>query len=469
MAYTNNNVPLLNRKEWQMMTPAPTASVAAAFVVTDPTGEQPYALYVASATVHYLYNHDNDGWIAIPSSGIAGAFAAGSCGTHHPFGPSATATAGTTTTVTTNLTLYGTVIGRKIRITGGTNAGEERTISAVVPGANSVITVSVPFSNPIDNTSVYQLITGKFYFFNAGTAAVGFRSFDIATMAWSGALSVTNLPTAFATDGKLVSTGGYRTYDLPFATGTATSGSTTTIVNSAKAWATNQWTNYQVRITAGTGVGKTAVITTNNGTTLNFANIGATLDNTSQYIIEGDDNKLYLLGNGAATIYIYSISGNSWTATTPSPARAGVPSTGFSANWVARVVDSKWNTENAIRNGRYIYSFRGGASATLDIYDITTGGWANLPYGGQMATFTTGSGFDQSGNYYYCRQNATNNFYRYDFANNFITGYNQNLYTDSTALLGDKVWTKKLPGSTDVEWLYSLQNTGTALHRLMLY
>jgi len=43
-----------------------------------------------------------------------------------------------------------------------------------------------------------------------------------------------------------------------------------------------------------------------------------------------------------------------------------------------------------------------------------------------------------------------------------------NLYTDGAALVGHKIWVKNLPGSTDVKWLYTLQNTGTVLHRVLI-
>jgi hypothetical protein len=468
MSYTQNNVPLLHRKEWQMMTPAFIASAAGSFVITDATGSGRYAMYIVSATQHYFYDHYEDAWDTIPASGIAGVFGAGSCGVHHSDGGSYTATGGTTTTINTNLSLFGAIIGKKVRITAGTNAGEERTIIDVTPGATSIITVDTPFSNPIDNTSVYNLLTGRFWFFNAGTSAVGLRYYDLATMAWSGALSVAGLPTAWGTDGKLVSTPSTRTGDQPMATGTATSGSTTTLVNSAKTWTTNQWTNYQVRITAGTGVGKVATITSNNATILNFANIGATLDNTSEYVIEGNDDFLYLLGNGAVTMYRYSKSANTWATISPTVARGAIPGAGMSANWIARVNNSSWTNESNIQNGRFIYSFRGSATNTLHRYDVALNRWETVVYGGAADTFSTGSSYDQSGNFYYIRQNATNRFFKYDFDNNFITGLTTNLYTDSTAVVGDKIWTKSLDGS-NVEWLYSIGNTLTVLHRIMLY
>ncbi len=73
---TNNNIPLIHRKEWQMMTPAPTASVAGAFMVTDSKERDNLGLYVVSATVQYLYHHDEDAWVQIPSLSLAGTFGA---------------------------------------------------------------------------------------------------------------------------------------------------------------------------------------------------------------------------------------------------------------------------------------------------------------------------------------------------------------------------------------------------------
>lgn len=44
------------------------------------------------------------------------------------------------------------------------------------------------------------------------------------------------------------------------------------------------------------------------------------------------------------------------------------------------------------QNGRYLYSFRGGASNVLDVYDIAANTWiSGIAYGQQMETFTAGS------------------------------------------------------------------------------
>lgn len=81
MAETQNNVALLHRKEWQTMTPVFTATAAGGFTMNDNSNLKRYIMYVASATVHYLYDHENDDWIQIASGALGGTFGAGACGT----------------------------------------------------------------------------------------------------------------------------------------------------------------------------------------------------------------------------------------------------------------------------------------------------------------------------------------------------------------------------------------------------
>jgi hypothetical protein len=77
--------------------------------------------------------------------------------------------------------------------------------------------------------------------------------------------------------------------------GKATSGSTTTIVDTGNgtyggtAWPTNRFTNAYVHCIRGTGQGQTAIITSNNGTTLNFAAQTIAFDSTSEYLVYSTD------------------------------------------------------------------------------------------------------------------------------------------------------------------------------------
>lgn len=68
-------------------------------------------------------------------------------------------------------------------------------------------------------------------------------------------------------------------------TGKATAGAATTMTDSGAAWATNQWAGYTLEITAGTGSGQTATVTSNTATVLTVPTWGTNPDNTSEYAL----------------------------------------------------------------------------------------------------------------------------------------------------------------------------------------
>lgn len=92
---------------------------------------------------------------------------------------------------------------------------------------------------------------------------------------------------------------------LGFDAGTATSGAASTLTDSTKAWATNRWTNYAVRILAGTGRGQIRQIVSNTGTALTIQGTWATNpDSTSVYAIQADPERLFIIAGGVAAIPI---------------------------------------------------------------------------------------------------------------------------------------------------------------------
>jgi hypothetical protein len=92
-----------------------------------------------------------------------------------------------------------------------------------------------------------------------------------------------------------------------FDAGTATSGSSTTLVDSSKAWSVNRWKNYAVKIISGTGKGQESPILSNTATTITLVKAGAVLDATSVYVILGDTDKLLLLLGGQSTPIIQNL------------------------------------------------------------------------------------------------------------------------------------------------------------------
>lgn len=471
MTITNRAVPLLHRKEWQMMTPAPVATAAGSFVIHDGADLDNLALLVASATTHYLYHHDEDAWVQIPSGALVGTFGAGACGARLRWSAPVTANGGTTTTITTTAAITSLAIGRTVRMLTGTaaNIGQGRTVQSVLinPGGTSTMTVTPALPAAVAASDTCAVDVGRFAVLSAGTLAAGsFKLFDPLTMTWGGNLSITGLPATWGTDGKMVATTSHEDY----ATGTATAGAASTLTDGSKTWTVNQWANSQVRITAGTGAGQVRTIASNTATALTVsAAWGTSPDATSVYAVEGNDDILYLAGNNAILLYRYSLSANTWSALAPGVARALAPGVGMSLNWASRTGDPLWANESDIRDGRYLYSFRGGATSALDRYDIALNTWAAITtYGPLAETFTTGSSYDLAGRYLYIRKDATHRFFKLSTRGNLLEPLATNLYPDGAAVLGDKLWVKQLDSSGSVAWLYSLTNSGTVLHRLML-
>lgn len=447
------------------MTPAPTATVAAAFMAFDPNDVANLALYVASSTLAYLYHHDEDAWVQIASPALAGA-----CGACYRWSNTITANGGSTTTATTTASITGLCIGRTVRFLTGANAGTEATITGaiIVPGGTS--TIQFAAISAVANTDTFVIDTGLFLVLGAGTLAAGsFRSYDPLTATWT-SLTITGLPATWGTDGAMTVTSGIS----QFASGTATAGAATTLTNNTKTWTTNQWTNYQVRITGGTGKGQIRTISSNTGTVLTVPTWTVNPDATSTYVIEANDDFAYLVGNNAVTMYRYSRSANTWTTMAPTTARAAAPGTGCSLNWVGKTGDANWASESAILDGRYLFSVRGGASAVIDRFDVAggtagAGAWQALSYPGATETFTTGSSADWSGRYLYVRKDGTNRFFKFSVRGYYMEPLSTNLYADGAALLGRKIWVKDLDGTDTIKWLYALRNSGTELHRLVLF
>lgn len=467
----NKNVPKVHRKEFQFMTPAPAATAAGSFVVTDAKEKDNLALYFASGTLVYAYHHDEDAWVTLPNPSIGGTFGAGSCGARSRYSSTLTATGGSTTTATV-VGITGLCLGKTVRFTSGPNIGLERVITGVIinPIGGGVCTIQFDaLPNAVANTNTFIVDTGRFWFWNAGTTGTNFKAYDPLLGTWGATLSSTGTPASWGTDGRLVVTPS----DDVFATGTATSATTTTLVNSAKTWTASQWINYQVRIVSGTGIGQIRTITANTGTTLTVATWTTTPDATSEYEITGNDDFLYLLGNNAVTMYRYSISGNSWSTLSPTAARTAASSTGMSANWVGKTGDANWANESDIKDGRYIYSFRGGSTASLDRYDIATaagGTWALMTYN-TGETFAAGTSYAVDGRYIFIRRENLNRFLKYSVRGNYMEPLSTNLYADSTALVGDKLWLHKYSenGVVKLTWLYAMRHNGAEVHRMLLY
>lgn len=428
---------------------------------------------VTAINTAHIYMPEEDGWAYAPNAASAGVFGAGACGFISPIGTSATATAGTTSTLTTNLTINHNLRGYKIRITAGPSAaGQELTIVSNTLGANSVITVAAQGA-AFTTATTYTLLTPRLWYFCPGTAAIGFNVFDWALNTWT-ARSVANLPTAFGTDGKLVGTPGIKGGSFDTSTGktTATSASTTLVTSAGANWTVGNWANCQVRLTGGTGAGQIRVIASNTANTLTTTGAWTTIpDATTTWVIEGNDDNIYLFGNNSVILYKYSITANTWATVTPGAARAGGAGAGMSGDWVSSCADPVWSNPNACLNGRYIYSFRGAGQTVLDLYDIAANTWiSGKAYGQQAESFNTGSVYEYDGDYIYALKSGGQNLYRFSLPLNRLDPLTTLPYPQSTAVVGDKLFLSTyIDGAAKIKFLYNVRQSGAELLRIMLY
>ena len=475
MATTNGNRKILDMKRWEFCAPAPVATAAASCIASSRHFRQ-QQFYLRTATEAYIYNPSEDGWVLLASPALTPALAAGASAVAGAWSTgstvgaaSLTATAGTTSTITTNQTLARDLRGYKIHILSGPNNGAVLDIVRNTVGATAVITVATQAS-AFSASTVYRLLTPRWYLLTGGTLAAGsFRVYDYATNTYT-TLSQTGLAASLGTDGKLVATPSIIDGDFKqFATGTATSATATTLVQTGKTWTASQWINSQVRITGGTGAGQIRTITANTADTLTVATWTTTPDATSVYAIEGNDNFLYYLGNNAVTLYRYDITTNTWSTLSPGAARAAAPGAGMSAHWVHSAPETDWTNESAILNGRYIYSFQGAGTVALHRYDIAANTWATITYSPNAETFTTGSKYALIGGVLYIQKEATGRWFAYDFARSEMFPWSTMLYPQGAAIVGDTAFDVIYKdGATEIFYVHMVHNTSTIHLRQMV-
>jgi hypothetical protein len=387
-----------------------------------------------------------------------------------------TATAGTTTSITTNQTLARDLRGYSVHIMNGPNAGKTKVIASntQASGASVIRFEGAAEATAFDNTTQYRLITPVFYCLTAGTLGSGiFRKYDFATNSWV-TLVQTSLPATIGTEGKLVATPSWIDTDYkPFVIGQATSGGALTLTHGGKSWATNQWKDaYQLRITEGLGAGQVRPIASNTATQITVTaggNWTTNPDSTSKYVIEGNDDYLYFVGANTS-VYRYSIGSNGWTNLSPSPARAVAAGVGASAHWVWDADEADWNVEDTIINGRRIYSFRGTAGAVLDYYDIPSNAWTNgVTYAPATEVFGAGTKYIYKGSHLYIQKDATGRWFRHNFATSEMDGWGIMTYTQGAAIAGDTAFDVTYrDGATEITYAHMLLNTSTVMLRQMV-
>lgn len=165
-------------------------------------------------------------------------------------------------------------------------------------------------------------------------------------------------------------------------TGTATSGTTTTLTDSNAAWGTNMWAGYTLSIDAGTGSGQTFTVTTNTATALTFA-AGTAPDATSTYsLYRGTGINVLNAGVGC---YEYGGSAIKETVTVKTGANAlRIPSAGY--------IDFEVPVNTSVSQTITIYAqFDSFYSGTKPSMNIVNGGECGVTSASSTQTGSSGS------------------------------------------------------------------------------
>jgi hypothetical protein len=213
-------------------------------------------------------------------------------------------------------------------------------------------------------------------------------------------------------------------YQIMATFGIATSGTTSTLVDTTKNWKVNQWAGKRVRITGGTGQSAEIAVISNTATALTFAVQTFTVDATTQYTILGIPGR----GVGMGLIFPY-----------------------------------------ANNNGRYLWNFAGASTTVADRYDITLD---TFEYGifisPQTEGFPLGSmyAYDENGRIY-INIGATNRLAYFDLNTREFVNSGTIPYGHSTAILGSRM--EIVNGPDGLKFLYLMRHTGQEMWRTLLF
>jgi hypothetical protein len=500
---------VIDRMMWVQVAPSPTAHAAAMQTAVDmrnDSSRNPFVYTLHSNALLNRYNIVSKAWQLTSATPItAGTYGAGAAAAFAPsFGAVGTIAAGATTTSFTLSTALPTAVGVNMLANRGgsgefgfririidTAAGktEERWIIGNSAGTTPTIRVDAAFTFTPATGARYELLCGRIFMLGAGTLAAGvFRTFEPASNTLA-TRSQTNLAATIGTDSAmLVLDEQYVPYDHKPGEGMvkgaaetdlagggrlaieATGSGASTITGRATGGdavvAANEYRNFQIRIVQDTvtpgAVGQRRIIASHTAGPSAVYTLGAAWttqpSSSARFVIE-QPNLLVLRTSANTTTYAYNYTDATINNGTNTIAADAWSTTYFAVATVANGAGNCWAPSFGIEvdPGRFArhsfnYFFRGGASATLDLFDIaggTTGAWtAAITYDGANNSIGTGTcgcyaPFTEEGRFTYINHytaSAINQILRFDAKNRVLSPYTPTDFIQSgTAALGSRM------------------------------
>lgn len=385
---------------------------------------------------------------------------------------------------------------------GSSGKIEERRIIANTSGTTPTLTLDVALSFTPATGDAYEIISGRVFLLGGGTNAVNiWKYYDIATNSFS-SLANTNLPVAVTVDSAMISLSelhvsndrkpgeglvdGTATYDAStifdcIASDLVTVPTANTITGTGMpSLFTNEYRNFQIRIVEDT-VNTTAVgqrrrissHTSGTGATFTVStNWTVTPSSSAKFVVENDDDKIFMRSSAGALIYNYNITANTWdTSTWAVPVANGNGSTGTQAFGITR--DTTGNARQS-----FVYFIRGGNSFSIDVLDIAgaaTGSWSNdIVYGNKSQLFTTGTcgiyaPATLGGRFLNINVNGTQRMARFDLRNRVLDSQSYLRFPQGTAVNGAKMGhTLFIDGTTKLSFIYILTSSQAQMFSLAI-
>lgn len=474
---------LIDLPEWRPIANAPAASGAGTQLVAGLRNNSDRGAYVymlVNATTLWQYDVEDDDWMQLASPGLTGTFGAGAGAVMMPAqGPRGVLAAGNTTTsvvlstalpaavAPNQLANKGNSNGFKIRIIGNSAGGSGKTESAYIIGNTGGTTPTLYLDAPLSFTpqpgDAYEIRSGRLYLMSAGTLAAGcWKYYDIATNSFSANLATTNLPATLSTDSSFL---GLDESYVPFdadpgegffgnltATATAATSITGQAVGGDAAVLANEYRNFQIRIVQDTvnptAVGQRRSITSHTAGASPVYTVPAwtvTPSANAVFVIELNGDRILYWGSASSSTFTYNITANSWDTTTFAARSAAHAAGSFACPSFFIRPDAQ-----KLARHSYVFVFRGGAGATMDVFDIAgaaTGAWtANQPYGGSGMTFTTGTcmtpdPYTGGGRFVFVNPNGQQRCLKFDVKNRVLSPAFYLRYPMGTAAVGARMST----------------------------
>jgi len=175
---------------------------------------------------------------------------------------------------------------------------------------SSIVTVDTPWDVVPDQTSRFIIRSGAILLLSGASAAPfhTMQYYCVLADMWYALPGIQNITLVAPTDNSLERTTENSTI---WYRGTATTGTTTTLVDTSANWTTNEWAGYEMFIFSGNGRGQIVQIGSNTSDTLTFPSLTGAPDSTSKYEILGFDAGISTGSNAYNTIVD---STKSWSA-----------------------------------------------------------------------------------------------------------------------------------------------------------